>query len=60
MSTLQIKFEELVAFIEEMGFTMANRNLGFKRQEVTTLLALLQTLYTTLSFNIVQIGFSVS
>ncbi|XP_048777040.2 uncharacterized protein LOC125681141 [Ostrea edulis] len=53
-----VKFQELVAFIEEMGFTMATRNLGFKRQEVTTLLTLLQTLYTTLSFNIVQIGFS--
>ncbi|XP_048777035.1 uncharacterized protein LOC125681139 isoform X2 [Ostrea edulis] len=53
-----IRFQELVAFFEEMGFSMAHRNLGFKRQEVTTLLSLLQTLYTTLSFNIVQIGFS--
>ncbi|XP_048773630.2 uncharacterized protein LOC125678888 [Ostrea edulis] len=53
-----IKYADLVAFVEEMGFTLVNRTLGYERQKVSTFFNLLKTLYQTMSHNITQIGFS--
>ncbi|XP_061169580.1 uncharacterized protein LOC133178945 [Saccostrea echinata] len=54
----KISYEELVSFIEETGISVVHRRLGFCRQQVNTLLSLLQTLYNTMSLNIVRISVS--
>ncbi|XP_048777511.2 uncharacterized protein LOC125681450 isoform X2 [Ostrea edulis] len=54
----KISFQELVSFIEEKGISVFHRRLGFRRQNVDTVLSLLQTLYTMLSMNIVRISAS--
>ncbi|XP_048777041.2 uncharacterized protein LOC125681142 isoform X2 [Ostrea edulis] len=53
-----INFQEIVAMMEDSGFTIGTRCLGLKRQSVTTLTTLLKTLYNTMNVNISQIGFS--
>ncbi|XP_062579583.1 uncharacterized protein LOC134241558 [Saccostrea cucullata] len=52
----KISYEELVSFIEETGISVVHRRLGFGRQQVDTFLSLLQTLYNTMSLNIVRIS----
>ncbi|XP_062574723.1 uncharacterized protein LOC134236568 isoform X2 [Saccostrea cucullata] len=54
----KISYEELVSFIEETGISVVHRRLGFGRQQVDTFLSLLQTLYNTMSLNIVRISVS--
>ncbi|XP_061170094.1 uncharacterized protein LOC133179329 [Saccostrea echinata] len=54
----KLNFQEVVTFIEEMGFAVVNCSHGFDRQEVTTLLSLIQTIYTGLSCNLTQVGIS--
>ncbi|XP_061169991.1 uncharacterized protein LOC133179216, partial [Saccostrea echinata] len=52
----KVSYEELISFIEETGISVVHRRLGFGRQQVNTLLSLLQTLYNTMSLNIVRIS----
>ncbi|XP_061169581.1 uncharacterized protein LOC133178946 [Saccostrea echinata] len=54
----KISYEELVSFIEETGISVVHRRLRFGRQQVNTLLSLLQSLYNTMSMNIVRISVS--
>ncbi|XP_062569916.1 uncharacterized protein LOC134231985 [Saccostrea cucullata] len=54
----KLNFREVVMFIEENGFSIVNCSHGFKREEVTTLLTLVQAIYTGLSCNVTQVGIS--
>ncbi|XP_076461608.1 uncharacterized protein LOC143294076 [Babylonia areolata] len=48
----QIRYEELLRFIEENGVSLQSRFLGYQRREIRNFVSFLNTLTSTLTFNV--------
>ncbi|KAL8563991.1 hypothetical protein ACOMHN_025322 [Nucella lapillus] len=48
----QIRYEELLRFIEENGVCLQSRFLGYQRREIKNFVSFLNTLTSTLTFNV--------